>query len=107
MSRTLSAAMLRRLGIVAALAGALVGCQDTLSRRETLTWSSGDAVAWNKAVHTIDPWPAASRNTDIPVSGRRVAIAIERYETRGAPTDAGPGMPVAPMVVVPNGPVQP
>ncbi|HEY8382208.1 MAG TPA: pilus assembly protein [Microvirga sp.] len=84
-----------------ALAASLAGCNG-YSRRETISYQAGDAVAWNRAVHTIDPWPAASNDTSIPVSGRRVARAIETYETGGAAGTAAPQplalVPVAPMV---------
>jgi hypothetical protein len=76
----------------------LPGCQ-SLERRDTLALHSGDAIAWNKAVHTIDPWPAASSDTAIPVSGRRIARAIEIYEAGPPPSGIGaPGafMPISP-----------
>ncbi len=74
--------MLRLCARAAALVAAttlLAGCQ-WLTRRDTISYQAGDAVAWNRAIHTIDPWPPASADTTIPVSGRRVAKAIERYE---------------------------
>ncbi|WP_460449286.1 hypothetical protein [Alsobacter sp. SYSU BS001988] len=87
---------------------ALAGCQESLARRDAISFAAGDAIAYNKAVHIIDPWPAASVNPDIPTSGRRVADAIERYENHGLP-DAGrlggpaPGGPpvLAPVAVGP------
>lgn len=70
-----------RAAALLVLAPTLAGCEHVLSRRDGIAPGGGDAVAWNRAVHTIDPWPAASADTTIPVSGRRVAAAIERYET--------------------------
>ncbi len=70
--------------LAAAAAGlALAGCQDTLARRDGISFGAGDAVAANRAVHAIDPWPREARNTTIPTSGRRIATAIEAYEARG------------------------
>jgi hypothetical protein len=89
-------------GIV--IAAALAGCQDRLQRHETVSLDAGDAIAWNKAVHTIDPWPRASADTRIPVSGRRVARAIEAYENGGVPP--GEGAP-PPITLVPMAPFAP
>jgi hypothetical protein len=67
----------------------LAGCNHWLARSETISYQAGDAVAWNRAVHTIDPWPVASADTTIPTSGRRIATVIERYES-GPPVDGEP-----------------
>jgi len=90
-----------QLPLILAVAGCLAGCQDYYARRDALTLHSGDAVAWNKAVHVVDPWPAASADTNIPVNGRRVAIAIEKYENRGASGEAGAGAAMTPVSMVP------
>ena len=42
---------------------------------------AGDAVATNKAAHTVDPWSPASRNNRIPMDGQRAATAARRYRT--------------------------
>ena len=76
---------LLRLASWAAMRRTPPGLHSTFERKDTLGYAAGDAIAWNKSVHTIDPWPAASADTTIPVSGRRVAAAIERYENGGAP----------------------
>jgi|1186.fasta_scaffold49076_2 hypothetical protein len=67
--------------LLAALSITIVaaGCTDYLERRDALSLGAGDAVAANRAIHTIDPWPADAARTDIEVSGRRVVDAIERY----------------------------
>jgi len=80
---------------VAALLG-LTGCQDSLSRRDTVVAWAGNSAAANKAVHIIDPWPAASADTDIPVSGRRTVAAIERYE-HALDAPAAGAQPAAPV----------
>ncbi|HEV2559515.1 MAG TPA: hypothetical protein VGU45_12875 [Microvirga sp.] len=71
------------------LALGLAGCNSWLSHRETISYQAGDAVAWNRAVHTIDPWPAASRDTTIPTSGRRIARVIDAYENGETAQSAG------------------
>jgi hypothetical protein len=65
------------------LGGALAGCSTDIyrDRRETVALGADDAVAANKVVHMIDPWPAASGNNHIPGEGHVVAAAIERYRT--------------------------
>jgi hypothetical protein len=82
----------------------LSACQSAFERKDTLGYASGDAIAWNKAVHTIDPWPAASADTAIPVSGRRVAAAIERYENGGAPPAQGGPPGLVPLIPMAPGP---
>jgi hypothetical protein len=85
---------LERVGLAAALAGAalLGGCQqDYLARRDTVTFQAGDAVAANKVVHIIDPWPASAATTRLETSGVRAAAAIERYQTRPPGTLAETG----------------
>lgn len=71
--------------IVAALlvGGTLAGCSTDIyrDRRETVALGADDAVAANKVVHMIDPWPAASGNNNIRGEGHVVAAAIERYRT--------------------------
>jgi hypothetical protein len=74
---------------------ATAGCQGNpyLERRETISYMAGDAVAVNRAIHTIDPWPVESADTTIPVSGRKVVDAIERYHK--PPKDAATPSPLA------------
>lgn len=51
-----------------------------LHARDTITLSAGDAVAHNKAVHTIDPWPAYARNPRHITDGKRMMVGMERYQ---------------------------
>jgi hypothetical protein len=72
----------RAWSIVPALAVAalLGGCADIYyDRRETVTFHAGDAVASNKIVHMIDPWPRAAANRNIESNGERMQRAVERY----------------------------
>ena len=89
--------ILRAAAILRA-AGALAACQNALMRRETVSLQAGDAGAWNKAVHTIDPWPPGSNDTTIPVSGRRIARAIEDYEAGGPPGGGSAPLSMTPVV---------
>jgi hypothetical protein len=81
---------IRRLPLIAVTL-LLTGCQDYFARRDTIAFHAGEAAAYNKAVHVIDPWPAASARTDIDFSGKRIVEAIERYEAPHA--SAGPAAP--------------
>jgi hypothetical protein len=84
---------LKRLaGLAAALAGVLGlgACHDaTIARRDGVTFQAGDAVAANKTIHIIDPWPASAASARLPASGTQAVSAIERLEARNAPAAAG------------------
>lgn len=71
-----------------ALSGVLLSaCRDTnpyTSRRDTIRLGAGDAMAHNRAVHTIDPWPAHARNTRIDADGKRMLLAVERYQANAS-----------------------
>jgi len=75
------------------------GCQDYAARRDTIAFHAGEAGAYNKAIHTIDPWPAASARTDIDHNGERAVRAIARYEAGGDPPPQPGGM-IVPMPAV-------
>ena len=82
----------------AAITLLVAGCQDYAARRDTIAFHAGEAAAYNRAIHTIDPWPAGSARTSLDSDGARAVRAIERYEAGGAaaaspgalPTPAGP-----------------
>jgi hypothetical protein len=83
---------LKRLASIGALAGTLAagGCHDAyIARRDGVTFQAGDAVAANKAVHIIDPWPASAASAVLPTRGAQAAAAIERLDARQA-QGAGP-----------------
>ena len=51
-----------------------------LHARDTISLSAGDAVAYNRAVQTIDPWPASARKTSQPTNGKRINLGMKRYQ---------------------------
>ncbi len=64
------------------LAALLGGCSDIyFDRRETVALGAEDAVATNKVLHMVDPWPRHSANRDIAFNGERMQAAHERYRT--------------------------
>ena len=54
--------------------------EDNRLRSDKIHLSTGDAVAHNKAVQTINPWPSYAKNQRINMDGDRARIAIERYK---------------------------
>lgn len=48
-------------------------------RKDTITFSAGDAVASNAAVQIPTPWPRYSNDTAIAMDGERIARAVARY----------------------------
>jgi hypothetical protein len=80
--------------LVAALGSTLLlgACTDMyLDRRDTVSFAAGDAVAVNKAIQTIDPWPVYAGNTNIGYDGERAAAAAERYRTNKVTPPRGMG----------------
>jgi len=61
----------------------LGGCADYLERRDTVTFAAGEAQAWNRVVHTSDPWPPYVTNTRITSDGERVARVTRGYFDEG------------------------
>lgn len=57
-----------------------------LAHSDRVTSGAGDAVAANKAIHTIDPWPPYSQKTQIETDGKRAGVAMKRYETSAGDT---------------------
>jgi hypothetical protein len=48
---------------------------------DKVTEGAGNASAANRAIQTIDPWPAHAENTQINMDGKRALTAVRRYET--------------------------
>jgi hypothetical protein len=71
---------LRAGALALGFATLLGGCSDIYyDRRETVTFHAGDAVASNKVVQMIDPWPRAAANRNIEYHGERMQRAADRY----------------------------
>ena len=72
--------------ILVAVAALGFGCSsDQLheyhANSDRVTSGAGNAMAANRAIHTIDPWPRSSQNTEIDNNGKRAQVAIRRYES--------------------------
>ena len=76
----------------ALLALALCACEHDryTDRRDQVTFGSGDAVAANKAMHIIDPWPRAARTIEHGMSGEQAEAAMERLRKRSTAAEAAP-----------------
>ena len=48
---------------------------------DKVTEGAGNASAANRAIQTVDPWPASSQKTEITMDGKRALLATRRYET--------------------------
>jgi len=60
-----------------------------LARSDKVTSGAGDAVAANRAIHTISPWSPPSHKTQIDMDGKRAGLAVKRYETNTSPKPKG------------------
>ena len=58
---------------------ALASCSEYLERRDTISLYAGDAVAGNRVVQMVDPWPRAAADRDIAYDGAVIGRAIARY----------------------------
>jgi hypothetical protein len=74
---------MRRLlfrSLLAAAALSLSGCSNQyFERKDSVTLSAGDAVAWNKAQMIIDPTPRRAYDTNIVTPGETAARAGGNY----------------------------
>jgi hypothetical protein len=47
---------------------------------DTVTEGAGNAVAFNRAVQTVDVWPTYSQKVEMEMDGKRALAAVRRYE---------------------------
>ena len=66
-------------------------CADWVSRRESIGFAAGDAVAANKVLQIIDPWDSRAAWTDIDQDGNRAAAAVDAYRAGGDSGDSDSG----------------
>jgi hypothetical protein len=65
--------------VVAGFGFALSGCSNQyLERKDTVTFSAGNAVAWNSAQQIPDPTPSHAYDTRIIADGDKAARAVQR-----------------------------
>jgi hypothetical protein len=61
-----------------------------VERYVTITPGAGNAADANRAIHTIDPWPAYAGYTHIPGNGRAAVDAVGRMYRNPSPFEAHP-----------------
>lgn len=80
MPRSSDKARLSAPAAALAFAALVSACSDIYyDRRETVAFGGGDAVATNRIVQTIDPWPPAAYNRRLTTDGAVAAMAVARY----------------------------
>lgn len=71
---------IRGLALAMLATTALAGCSDLYyDRRDTVSLGADDAIASNRVIHMVDPWPRHSGNRDLAFNGERMQAAVERY----------------------------
>ena len=68
---------------------------DYRAHTDKVTEGAGNASAANRAIHTIDPWPAYAEKTEIDMDGKRALVAVRRYETNTSAKPNGADMSAA------------
>jgi hypothetical protein len=82
MPRSVRMSHLRSAGAILVAAATLTACSDLyLDRRETVSLGAADAVATNKIVQMVDPWPPAAANRRYAFDGDKMRSAAARYRT--------------------------
>ena len=56
---------------------------------DTVTEGAGNAVAVNRAVHTLDAWPTYSQKAEVDMDGKRALAAVRRYENNTSTKPSG------------------
>jgi hypothetical protein len=98
---------MRKILGFAAVSLALSGCSNQyFERKDTVTFSAGDAVAWNKAQTIPDPTPRSAYNTNIVTPGVSAARAGADYAQGRYRWYSNPSNPDEPIenMVAPGGP---
>ena len=58
---------------------ALASCSEYLDRRDGISLYSGDAIAGNRVVQMVDPWPRVAADRNISYDGAVIGRAVARY----------------------------
>lgn len=77
----------------------LDGLTRYVERIDTLSVASGDAEDVNAVTQIIDPWPLYARDRRIPVNGRRMVGAVDRYQN---PNRLGAQAPTLAPIIAPT-----
>lgn len=77
--RAVRSALVIVLGILSGVGVACAWDHQYTDRMDSITKSAGNAVAHNKAVQTVDPWPRYVGNNRISIDSQRIAIGHQKY----------------------------
>lgn len=78
------------IGVCLAISMVVTGCRES-DYADTINLNAGDAIARNKAIQTIDPWPRSAFKKRHSTNGQRVVNAYDKY--KGATTEKAPKAP--------------
>ena len=70
---------LQLAGTAALLAVGVAGCAENSDRSDFITRATGNALAFNKAVQIVSPWPASARRWRHGTDGESLRLAMDRY----------------------------
>jgi hypothetical protein len=81
--------ILTLLSSTALLVSLLSGCSseqlyEYRAHTDTVTEGAGNAVAVNRAIHSLDTWPTYSQKTEVEMDGKRALAAVRRYENNNS-----------------------
>jgi hypothetical protein len=80
--RTVGAAVLFNVVLIASLGMMLAGCSDIyFDRRDTVALGADDHIGTNRVAQMIDPWPRDVGRREIAFNGEKMQNAVERYRT--------------------------
>ena len=80
---------IRSIVVCLAMSVVVTGCRDH-DYADTINLDSGDAIASNKAIQTINPWPRTAFKKRHMTNGQRIMNAYEKYEGATAKTPKEP-----------------
>lgn len=72
------------LAAMTVAAFALSACAEHVERSDKIRLDAGDAVAQNKVMQMIDPWPRHAERTHIHHDGQRANKVMKSYHERAA-----------------------
>jgi hypothetical protein len=80
----------KTLALAGVLSLGLSACEHDryADRRDQVSFGSGDAIAANKAIQIIDPWPRAANTIEHGMSGEQAEAAMRKMRKRTFGEDA-------------------
>ena len=76
----------RPMALVILLPLLSAGCADYQRRSDLVSDHAGEALAANRAMQVIDPWPREGFDTSLRTDASRTEAALRRYRTPETPS---------------------